>query len=196
MAVRLLIADRGATRVGIRLALDGQVEVCAEAGSPEEAIRAAKREQPDVCLVGAGLGPDPVAVVRGLCRAAPDTGVVVLTDKSDAEELLDVVLSGAVGYVPAEIDGEQLRRIVYAIAEHEAVIPRSMVRELLNELRSVGRNGDGMSARQSQVLAMLRRGHSTADIAARLQIAPVTVRRHISQLVQKLGVENRSELTD
>lgn len=195
MSVRLLIAEGDATRVGIRLALGDQVEICAEAGTSEEAIRAAKREQPDVCLVGVSIGPDPVRVVRGLCRAAPDTGVVVLADEGNAEELLDLVQSGAVGYVAAEIDAEQLRRVVHAIAEHEAVIPRSMVRELLDELRSAGQNGDGISKRQSQVLAMLRRGHTTADIAARLQIAPVTVRRHISQLVQRLGVENRSELT-
>ena len=194
MSVRLLIADRDATRVGIRLALEDQVEVCAEAGTPEEAIRAAKREQPDVCLVGVGIGPDPVAVVRGLCRAAPDTGVVVLASERDTEDLLALVHSGAIGYVPAALDADQLRRIVHAIAEHEAVIPRSMVLELLNELRSGGQNGDEMSTRQTQVLAMLRRGYTTADIATRLQIAPVTVRRHISQLVHKLGVENRSEL--
>jgi DNA-binding NarL/FixJ family response regulator len=190
-----LIADRDATRVGIRLALADDVEVCAEAGTAEQAIRSAKREQPDVCLVGAGIGTDPISLVRALCRAAPETGVVVLANERDAEDLLELVLSGAVGYVPAEVTAEQLRRIVHAVAEHEAVIPRSMVRKLLDELRSVGRNGDGISTRQSQVLAMLRRGHTTAEIAARLQIDPVTVRRHISQLVHKLGVENRSELT-
>ena len=68
-----------------------------------------------------------------------------------------------------------------------------MVLELLLEMRNVGSAG-GLSNRESQVLGMLRRGHSTAEIAARIEIAPVTVRRHISELVHKLGVADRSEL--
>jgi DNA-binding NarL/FixJ family response regulator len=68
-----------------------------------------------------------------------------------------------------------------------------MVRELVMELQS--RNGaDALTGREAQVLGMLRRGHTTAAIAARLEIAPVTVRRHISELVQKLGVEDRAAL--
>ena len=69
-----------------------------------------------------------------------------------------------------------------------------MVLELLLELRSGGAGGDALTGRESQVLGMLRRGQSTAAIAERLQIAPVTVRRHVSELVRKLGVEDRSEL--
>jgi DNA-binding NarL/FixJ family response regulator len=67
-----------------------------------------------------------------------------------------------------------------------------MVRRVLEELREVG---DGLSARERQVLGMLRRGSSTAAIAERLGITPTTVRRHISDLVHKLGVENRAALT-
>jgi DNA-binding CsgD family transcriptional regulator len=68
-----------------------------------------------------------------------------------------------------------------------------MVRDLLLELRGIG-YGEGLTQREAQVLGMLRRGHPTAAIAARLGITPVTVRRHISRLVHKLGVETRAGL--
>lgn len=191
---RVLIADREATRVGIRMALDGEVHICAEADEAEQAIRAAKREQPDVCLVGDGLAGSGIAAVRGICRAAPDAAVVVLTEGKDVDLLLDYVRAGAVGYVPGALDAECLRRIVRAVCEREAVVPRSMVLELLLELRGRGNGADALTTRESQVLGMLRRGHSTSEIAERLVIAPVTVRRHISEVVRKLGVENRGQL--
>lgn len=193
--VRLLIADWEPTRLGIRMALDGTVDVCAEADDTEQAIRAAMREQPDVCLVGQDLPGGAIAAVRGVSRAAPNASVVVLTRSHDADDLLESIRAGAVGYVPGAVDAETLRRVVGAIAAHEAVVPRSMVLELLLELRGGGPGTDALTTREAQVLGMLRRRHTTAEIAERLAIAPVTVRRHISQLVRKLGVTDRAALT-
>lgn len=192
--VRLMIADHPAMRHGISMSLNGNVRICAEAGTAEEAIRAAMRAQPDVCLVGRGLGGPDLATVRGICRAAPNAAVVVLAPHRDDDDMLDAIRAGAIGYVPGAVDPAVLRRIIDAVAEHEAVVPRAMVLELLMELRGGGVGADALTAREAQVLGMLRRGHSTAAIAERLHIAPVTVRRHISELVHKLGVEDRSSL--
>jgi DNA-binding NarL/FixJ family response regulator len=191
--VRLLIADCAPTRHGIRLALGSGVPVCAEVGGAEQAIRAAKHEQPDVALIGTALEGDWRAAVRGVCRAAPRCAVVVLSQSDDVDEMLDAVRAGAVGYVPGSLEAERLQRVFQALAEEEAVVPRSMVKELLSELRD-GLSGGPLTAREAQILGMIRRGHSTARIADCLQIAPVTVRRHVSELVRKLGVENRSGL--
>ena len=192
--VRLLIADWEPTRAGIRMALNGTVEVCAEAGDAEQAIRAAKHAQPDVCLVGHDIPGGAIAAIRGVSRAAPDAAVVLLTGSHDVDDLLESIRAGAVGYVPGALDADRLRRVVKAVASNEAVVPRSMVLELLLELRGGETGADALTARETQVLGMLRRGQSTAEIAERLAIAPVTVRRHISQLVRKLGVENRAAL--
>ena len=192
--LRLLVADRAPTRVGIRMALNGTVEVCAEADDAEQAIRAAMREQPDLCLIGDHIAGDSLAAIQGVCRAAPACAVVVLAQAHDADYLLECVRAGAVGYVPGALDAERLNRVVKAAANNEAVVPRSMVLELVLELRGGGSGSDALTARESQVLGMLRRGHRTADIARRLAIAPVTVRRHISELVRKTGVENRAAL--
>lgn len=192
--LRLLIADRVATRAGIRMALGDDVEVCAEAGDAQLAIRAAMRDQPDVCLVGRDIPGDAIAAVRGICRAAPSAAVVMLAEFGDADDLLESVRAGAVGYVPGPLDRDRLHQIVRVTACNEAVVPRSMVLDLLLELRGGGVGSDALSARESQVLGMLRRGHSTSAIAERLSISPVTVRRHISGLVHKLGVEDRAAL--
>lgn len=192
--IRLLLADDAPTRLGIRMALNGQVRVCAEVDDACQAIRAAKRDQPEVCLISRSLCGDGMSTVRGICRAAPNIGVVVLAPESNDEDLLDAVRAGAIGYVPGVLDAARLRRVIDAVAASEAVVPRAMVLDLVMELRGVGDGADALTYRESQVLGMLRRGHSTAIIASRLGIAPVTVRRHISELVHKFGVEDRSAL--
>jgi DNA-binding NarL/FixJ family response regulator len=194
----VLIADHEHTRLGALMALGSEAFVCAEAADAEGAIAAATREQPDVCLIGLEIPGGGLAAVRGICEVAPDTAVVVLAGISDVEDLLDAVRAGAIGYLPADsVDASMLRRIVRAAIAQEAVVPRSMVLHLLGELRTASEvTGDRVTARESQVLAMLRRGHSTASIAHRLSISPITVRRHISELARKLGAQDRSALVD
>jgi two-component system, NarL family, response regulator LiaR len=194
--MRLLIVDNAPTREGIRIALGDDVLVCAEESELDQAIRAAKREQPDIAFVGREISGDWRALVRGVCRAAPLCAVVVLAQSSDADDMLESVRAGAVGYVPGVLDADRIRRVFRALQGSEAVVPRAMVNELLSELRGTHNAENGLTGREAQVLGMLRRGHSTAWIAERLQIAPVTVRRHISELVHKLGVESRSDLVE
>jgi DNA-binding NarL/FixJ family response regulator len=194
--MRLLIVDNAPTRAGIRMALGDDVLVCAEETVLDQAIRAAKREQPDIAFIGREVAGDWRALVRGVCRAAPLCAVVVLAQTSDADDMLESVRAGAVGYVPGVLDTERIRRVFRALQGSEAIVPRTMVNELLSELRGTHNAENGLTGREAQVLGMLRRGHSTAWIAERLQIAPVTVRRHISELVHKLGVENRSDLVE
>ena len=191
---RLMVGDNGATRLGVRIALRGMVEICAEADNATQAIRAAKVYQPEICIIGDGLGGDTLAAVRGVCRVAPDAKVIVMAKVCNPEDMLDVVRSGAVGYVPSDVNVQHLRRIVGAVAADEAAVPRTMVLDLLREVRAAGEEAAVLTRRETQVLGMLRRGQSTATIAERLEVAPVTVRRHISALVHKLGVEDRSML--
>lgn len=172
------------------MALGRGVEVCAEAGDTEQGIRAAKLQQPGVCLVGREIPGDARRAVRGICRAAPGTAVVVLSAERDVDDLLEMVRAGATGYYPGPVEAERLSTIIRAVAANEAVVPRSLVLELMLELR----DRDGLTGRESQVLGLLRRGNTTADISRRLQIAPVTVRRYISELVHKLGVQDRRSL--
>ncbi len=143
----LMIVDNEATRAGIRLAIADEAIVCAEAADAETAIRAAMRTQPDLCLVGSQIPGGGVAAVRGICRAAPRCAAVVLAPHHDVDEMIDAVRAGAVGYVPGTDVADRLQRIVRAVAANEAVVPRSMVLELLLEMRNVGRRGRSVQAR-------------------------------------------------
>lgn len=194
-AVRVLIAHHGLMRLSVRMALEGETEICAEAADAEQAVLLAKRQQPDVCIIGWDIDGEGINAIQGIVAVAPSAAVIVLSEKSDVDDLLAAVRAGAIGYLPGSLDEEQLRRVVRGVLADEAAVPRAMVRELIVELRTATALG-GVTNREAQVLGMLRRGHSTAEIASRLQISPVTVRRYISDLVRKLGVDSRSELVN
>jgi DNA-binding NarL/FixJ family response regulator len=193
--ITLLVADDRATRLGIRMALAEEMQICAEAENAEQAIRAAKAEQPDVCLIGRELPGDGLGAVRAICRAAPHTAVVLLAAVRDVDEMLEAVRGGAMGYMPGPLDAERLLRIIHAVSRREAVMPRSLVMDLMMELRGGAAESDLLTGRETEVLGLLRRGQSTRTIAVGLGIAPSTVRRHISELMHKLGVGDRRELT-
>jgi len=191
--VRVLIAHHDMMRLSVRVALADENDICGEAGDAEQAILLAQRLQPDVCIVGWDLPGSGLGAIEGILAVAPSTSVVVLSERRDVDDLLAAVRAGAVGYLPGSLDQDQLRRVVRGVNANEAAVPRVMVRELIQELRTATALG-GLTDREAQVLGMVRRGHSTADIATRLQISPVTVRRYISDLVRKLGVNGRAEL--
>jgi len=190
----LLIADHPPTRLGLRMALEGAVNVCAEASDAEHAILAAQREQPEVCLVGFEVPGGGIAATRGICDVAPDSAVIVLATWPDVSDLLSCVMAGAIGYVSSDITAAPLRRVIASVRAGEAAIPRSMELALVRELRRPRSGVGGLTAREAQVLGMLRHGTSTIAIGERLGISPVTVRRHISAAVRKTGVEDRTAL--
>jgi DNA-binding NarL/FixJ family response regulator len=194
MRPRVLIADFAPTRVGVKLALGPDIETCAEAETAGQAIRRARDEQPDVCLIRRELPGDGLEAVRGVVRVAPRAAVILLCDRPSPDDLLSAVRAGAVGYAPGPVSPSSLRAMLRGVLANEAALPRSMVKELMRELRGLDGEHE-LSARELEVLGLVRRGHSTAAIAQQLQIAPVTVRRHISEVVRKIGVENRAALT-
>jgi len=190
-----MIADHAPTRLGAGMALADVAVICAEAGNVEEAIAEAARTQPDVCLVGLEIPGGGMNAVRRVCEVAPGAAVIVLAAVSDVDDLLMAVRAGAVGYVPGGVDADRIRRIVRAAGDREATVPRSMVLDLLTELRTEpAATDERLTARETQILGMLRRGHTTSGIACRLAISPVTVRRHISELMRKVGVADRGAL--
>ena len=130
MQPRVLIADLPATRLGIRIALAGAVEVCAEAGHAEDAIQAAQRERPDISLVGLDLPGDGVAAIRGICELVPTSAAIALAPSPHADDLLACVHAGAVGYLPGSIPPASLRQAVGAVRAGEAAVPRDLVLEI------------------------------------------------------------------
>jgi DNA-binding NarL/FixJ family response regulator len=195
--VRALVADNAITRLGVRMALDGLAVVCGEADDHREAVRLAQSLRPDVVLAGRSLPGGGIETIREIADAMPGMPIIFMSDSDAPGDLMAALRAGAVGYVPAGLHGPQLRRAVTAVLSREAAVPRSMVIDLIEELRALERAAaDVLTEREAEIVVLLREGKTTAAIAAQLGISPVTVRRHISKVLHKIGVDERSQLLD
>jgi DNA-binding NarL/FixJ family response regulator len=204
VAPRVLIAESdSATRTGIRLALEGAgIEVCGEVEGTAELVDAVARFEPDVCLVDVSLAGGGMSAAAEICVREPTPAVVILADALDEEEFLLAMRIGAVGYLPMSISGARLPAVVRAVLVGELAIPRGLVPMLIHRLRERGtrrhvrvphRRAVDLTSREWEVLDLMRDGLSTREIAGRLVISDVTVRRHIGAVLKKLQVQSRAE---
>jgi DNA-binding NarL/FixJ family response regulator len=203
--LRVMIADDHApTRAGVRMALEhGGCEVCAEAANAGDALTAALRERPDVCLVDIEMPGHGLRAVAGIAARLPETPILILTVSRDAEDMFDALRAGAAGYLLKDIDPEEMVLAVRGAVAGEAALPGFLAARLIEEFRQRGDSGRTLildhsrrvelTRREWDALEMLGAGLSTAEIADRLLVSQVTVRRHISTLLRKLEVSSRDE---
>lgn len=200
--VRVLLADaHSATLAGLRMALaGGPFDVVAEVDTADGAVEAAGRERPDVCVLDADMPGGAVRATSEIVRAQPDAAVVVMASARNDATMLDVVRAGAVGYLLKDMDPERLRFALLGVTQGEAALPRVLVARLMLEFRvrerhrhvaTAGGHEVELTRREWDVLALLEQGASTREIAASLGISVVTVRRHVSGVLGKLGVTSR-----
>ena len=200
--VRVLLADaHSATLAGLRMALAGEAfEIVAEADSADTAVDAANRERPDVCVLDADMPGGAVRATTEILRAHPKAAVVLMASARHDETMLDAVRAGAVGYLLKDMDPERLRFALLGVTQGEAALPRVLVARLMLEFRVRESHrhliaADGHEAeltrREWDVLTLLEQGASTREIAASLGVSVVTVRRHVSGVLAKLGVASR-----
>ena len=198
----LIAADHVATRTGVRLALADAAD-CSEAGDAESAVAAAVREQPDVCVVDFDPPGRAIRAAAEIVSKVPRASVVVMTRRIDEEEFIAAVRAGAIGYLPEGVNPARLPYVIRSLMRGEAAVPRALVPRLIDELR--GREGRRhldlferkpveLTGREWEVVDLLRKGMSTRSIADLLGISAVTVRRHVSAVHGKLGVNSRAEL--
>ena len=199
---RVLLADeQDATRASFRFVLESSgFSICAEAADEPQAVRAALRERPDLCLIDTELPGSSIDAIAAIATGSPRTAVVVLGASVDRDRFLSALRAGACGCLLKGMNPERLPAVLRGVLEGEAPIPREMVGSLVSEYRSQGRvrtlvarrGPVDLTRREWEVLRLMADGLSTAQIAERLFIAPVTVRRHISSLIAKLGVADRA----
>lgn len=170
----------------------------AECDSARAAIEQAARDRPDICIIDSAVPGGALDAIRAIDRMhAP---VVVLADEVDEDAVLQAVRAGAVGYLAKDIAPERLRAAIEGTLDGEAALPRRLVRSLTREVRELDRAervstavADGFTRRERQVLQLLRREVTTAEMAVDLDVSPVTVRRHVSELLRKLGATDRAD---
>jgi DNA-binding NarL/FixJ family response regulator len=192
--------DHPATRLGVRMALmRGGFDVVGEAADADGAVEAVLRERPDVCLLDIAMPGGGIAAAGQVAEVAPSTSVVMLTVSTSTDDVLAALRAGAVGYLPKDTSPDRLPAALCGVLKGEAALPRALVGVVLHRFRDYTaavadpvRVGEvELTARESEILRMLRSGLRTAEIGDILSLSPVTVRRHISAGVAKLGVADR-----
>jgi DNA-binding NarL/FixJ family response regulator len=188
-------------RRGIRVVLErAGFAVVGETASAADAVAAAGRLQPDLCLVDAGADA-ATRTIRRICGRAPHARVVVLAERVTPEGLIAVIHAGASGYLPRSTSAPGLRRSLGAVLEGEFAVPRSLLSAVLNELRRDGPHRTALAgrpvaltARESDVLGLAFEGLDSRSIAEELGVSPTTIRRHLSAIGAKLGDRGYAEL--
>jgi len=192
--------DHPAIRLGVRMALmSGGFDVVAETADAEGAVRAVARERPDVCLLDVRMPGGGIAAAGRVAEISPTTSVVMLTVSDSTDDVLAALRAGAVGYLPKDTSPDRLPAALCGVLKGEAALPRALVGVVLHRFRDYTeavadpvRVGEvQLTARESEILRMLRSGLRTAEIGDILSLSPITIRRHISAGVAKLGVADR-----
>jgi DNA-binding NarL/FixJ family response regulator len=197
----LIADDHAPTRAGVRSALgDGGFTVVAEANRADAAVEGALRERPDVCVLDINMPGGGIAAAARVTEQLPDTAVVMLTVSREDEDLFASLRAGALGYLLKDMDPGRLAAALRGVLSGEAALPRALVARVIGEFRAaerrpslplVRRRGAKLTAREWEVLELLREHLTTAQIAHRLGLSDVTVRRHVSSILAKLRVPDR-----
>ena len=201
----VLVADDDLPhRRGVREALEAHnFSVVAETGDAAAAVTVALRLQPDICLIELELPEDGLRAIGRIAKSSPETLIVVLSRSDRRQDVVNALTRGASGYLLKGISGERLASTLRAAHDGEPALSRALVPFLVDEIRRGSERRLVLPAgpvtltpREWEVGELLCEGVSTGEIAERLGVSPVTVRRHVGLLLQKLGVESREAAVD
>lgn len=197
----MLVDDHEVVRMGLRMLLEqvSDVEIVAETGSAEEAIRLCGVHKPDVVIMDIRMPPgnSGIDACRTIVKRWPQTQVIMLTSFADDDLIADAIQAGAVGYVLKQGGTNELVRTLDAVRQGAAMLNPAVTRRVLAIMRQQAANkpdpfGD-LTEREIDVLRLVAEGKSNTEIAEALVLSDKTVRNHISVILGKLHVSNRVE---
>jgi DNA-binding NarL/FixJ family response regulator len=189
----LLTDDHPVVRAGLRgmLAAEPDIEVAGEAASGPEAVAAARLGEYDVILMDLRMpGGDGVTATGKILAADPAARVLVLTTYETDADILRAVEAGATGYLLKDATPAELANAIRAAARGETVLAPSVAERLVTHVRRPQR--ESLSARETQVLALVAHGATNAEIGRGLYISEATVKTHLLRAFGKLGVSDRT----
>jgi DNA-binding NarL/FixJ family response regulator len=190
--IRVLIADDHAVvRQGLRTFLDLQedIEVVGEASDGVEALEAAERLTPDIALVDLVMPRlDGIEAIRRLRERSPGTRAIVLSSFVDDDKLFPAVRAGAAGYLLKDVQPQDLVEAIRTVHGGGALLHPQVAARLLAEITE-----DPLTPREREVLMLIGRGMPNKIIARELSLSEKTVKAHVSSILAKLGVTDRTQ---
>jgi DNA-binding NarL/FixJ family response regulator len=199
--IRVLVADdQTLVRTGFRVILEaeGDIEVVAEADTGTEAIRQAQLVKPDVILMDIRMPElDGLSATEEILRHPDPPTIVVLTTFDQNEYVYRALRAGAAGFLLKDAPSSRLIAAVRAAATGDSLIEPSITRRLVERFadtaqpQGLPRDLQGLTERELDVLRLIARGLSNAEIAAELVVAETTVKTHVARILTKLGVRDR-----
>jgi DNA-binding NarL/FixJ family response regulator len=197
----VLADDEAVVRAGFRMILESEpdIEVVGEAASGEQASETVRRLRPDVVLMDIQMpGGDGLAATRRITAGADlDTRVVILTTFERDAYVFDALQAGASGFLLKNASPEDLIHAVRVVAAGDALLAPSVTRRIIQQFAQPPVNSalaarlESLTQREQEVLVMLARGNSNAELAVELFVTEGTIKTHISSLLSKLGLRDR-----
>ncbi len=197
----MLVEDHVLVREGTKEMLDREedMEVVAEAGDGEEAVRLVEQRDPDIVIMDIALPKlNGVEATRQIKEISPGTAVLVLTAYDDDEYVFALLEAGAAGYLLKDVSTDELVEAIRAVQAGESMLHPVIARKVVNRFSPQGKEGEDapaeeLTAREIEVLQLAGEGITNREIADRLSISHRTVQAHLSHIFSKLGVGSRTE---
>ena len=202
MSVRVVIADDQAmVRAGFRSLLSDEpdIDVVGEAGNGEQAVDAVRRFKPDVALIDIRMPiMDGLEATRRIVENGSATRIIILTTFDLDEYVYNGLRAGASGFLLKEASPEQLIAAIHVVAEGEAVLAPTVTRRVVEAFNQLPARRDELhdsletlTAREREVLTLLARGYSNAELAEHLVVSEATAKTHVRHVLGKLGLRDR-----
>jgi NarL family two-component system response regulator LiaR len=202
-----VVDDHDVVRKGLRFYLEArpEIEILGEAGDAQTAVEAVAEHVPDVVLMDLVLPLQPeaepsdqggVQATRQIRQISPRTQVVVLTSFAQDELIFAAVKAGALSYLLKDADAETVLEAIQAADRGEATLHPRIAQRLMAEINTPAQRRDPaaeLTAREMEVLKLIAQGMSNAEIAAKLVITERTVKAHVSNLLDKLHLSDRTQ---
>jgi DNA-binding NarL/FixJ family response regulator len=197
----MIVDDQALVRAGFRMILDAEpdIEIVAEASDGLEAVELSTRYTLDVVLMDIRMpNLDGIEAARRLVERSPTTHVLMLTTFDLNEYVYEALRAGASGFLLKDAPPEQLVNAIHVVASGEALLAPSITKRVIEEYARRPPPRDGLppelaelTAREIDVLRLLARGCSNAEIARELFLGETTVKTHVARILQKLGLRDR-----